>query len=141
MSEEIHPLRGEDWIRVEFWKCNVLGHRHQSKKAAAACILRRKGEVGELRRLQRDLAIISKLRSGHSLVSIAKQFYCSDSNVMKAANSSLRKAWKFAKASGGSQYQTRSWKLKDFTEQNLQQELDYFYNIMREMEVKLKSLV
>lgn len=140
MSEQIKPQRGEDWVRIEFWKCNVIGHRHRTPKSAAACIMKRKGEAGELKKLKRNLSMIKCLRSGETLVEVSKRHHCSDSNVTKAVNSTLRKAWKFAAENGGCIYDERSWRYQDFTDSRLRYELDFLVNLLQEMEVKLESL-
>jgi len=141
MTEELQPQQAEDYVLIKYWKCNVIGHRHQSPKAAATCIMKRKGEAGELKKLRRNLAMIEGLRLGLPLVTISKQNYCSDANVTKAASSSLKKAWKFANANGGIKYPYRVWSRADFTDPALRSEIEYLTNILKEMEVKLDGLL
>lgn len=141
MPEDLQPRIAEDWVKVQYWECNVIGHRHRSRRSASACIMKRKGESGELKKLKRNLSMLHELKSGTSLVAISKTHFCSDANVTKAVNSSLTKAWKFAHKNGGCPYQQRSWKRDDFTNPERQKELMYFVDVLREMEVKLTKLV
>lgn len=141
MPEGLQPRRAEDWVKVQYWECNVLGHRHRNRRSAAACIMKRKGESGELKKLKRNLSMLHELKSGTSLVAISKTHFCSDANVTKAVNSSLTKAWKFASANSSCPYPHRSWKRDDFTNPKMQKELGYFVEVLSEMEVKLTKLV
>jgi len=141
MPQDLLPRRAEDWVRVQYWECNVLGHRHRNRRSAAACIMKRKGESGELKKLKRNLSMLKELKQGQSLVAISRKHHCSDANVTKAVNSSLKKAWEFSKANGGSPYPIRSWKRSDFTDQKLQKELEFFISVLAEMEVKLIRLI
>lgn len=141
MSQDLEPKLKEDWVKVEYWECNVLGHRHKSRKAAAACIMKRKGESGELKKLIRNLSMIESLSKGKSVSTIANDHHCTSPNVIKAANSSMTKAWKFANANGGTPYKSRSWKVADFTDDTLYNERRFLIDILQEMEVKLAELV
>lgn len=141
MPKDLQPRQAEDWIKIQYWECNVLGHRHRSKRSASACIMIRKGETGELKKLRRNLSMLKDLQKGESLVEISKKHFCSDSNVTIAVNSSINKAWKIFGVNGECPYPQRSWKRADFTNPELQQELNFFVAMLEEMEVKLIKLV
>lgn len=141
MSGDIEPKKVTEYVKVEYWQCNVLGHRHRTKKSAAACMARHKGEAGELKKLTRNISMLKAVRAGHTLSQIALSHYCSDTNVVKAINSSLKKAWRFARDNGGNPYELRSWRHPDLTNPDLQKELDFLNDILLEHEVKLQTLV
>lgn len=141
MTEDIEPRRVEQYVKIAYWGCNVLGHKHQTKRSAASCILKRKGEAGELKKLKRNLSMLQSIADGKSFVTISLEHHCSDSNVIKAVNSSINKAWKFANTSGGVPYKLRTWRRSDLTDQELKQELNFFIEILREYEVKLEKLL
>jgi hypothetical protein len=103
--------------------------------------MKRKGESGELKKLKRNLSMIESLARGMPVSTIANDHHCTSPNVIKAANSSMVKAWKFAKENGGTPYRSRSWRVADFTEDTLKKERDFFLDILREMEVMLEALV
>ena len=141
MTENIEPQLEEDWVKIEYWKCYVIGHRHRSKKAAASCMMKRKGEAGELKKLQRNLSMIECLRKGQPIQRISNSHNCSSPNVIKAVNSTLKKAWTFAQEHGGCPYPKRQWAIHDFPKEELQKELQFFLDLMYETEVTLKELV
>ena len=142
MTEDIEPKLEEDYIRIQYWKCHVLGHRHKTKKAAASCMLKRKGEAGELKKLSRNISMIENLRNGTSIQIISNTHNCSSPNVIKAVNSTLKKAWHYSeKNSGKCPYDLRIWHIHDFPKTELQAELNFLMEILYEMEVKLRKLV
>jgi len=100
-------------------------------------MMKRKGEAGELKKLKRNLAMLHKLRQNESLTTISRSHFCSDSNVVNAVNSSLRKAWKFSNENGGNPYPRRSWLRDDFTNDMLVPELNFYVTVLLELEVKL----
>lgn len=135
------PIEITEHVKVTWWRCNVMGHRHTSRQAAAACMTKRKGEAGELRKLLRNLAMIEKLREGHNLVTIASEHNCSDGTVMKAVNSSLAKAYKLVcEAVGNSPYPKHTWMRGDFLDSKRQKELDFYVGVLKEYSVKLERL-
>jgi hypothetical protein len=140
VPNDLEPTLSEDWVKIQYWECNVLGHRHKTSRAASACIIKRKGESGELKKLSRNLSMVRCLRNGNSITSISKAHHCSDPNVIKAVNSSLTKAWKLAHARGGSPYPDRTWKIPDFTDKTKNNQLNFLMGILEEVEVKLKEL-
>lgn len=137
---DLEPTLAEDWVKIQYWECNVLGHRHKTSRAAAACIVKRKGESGELKKLSRNLSMMRCLIKGNSITSISKAHHCSDPNVIKAVNSSLTKAWKISDENGGAPYADRTWKIPDFTDEAKRPQLNYLMEILVEVEVKLKEL-
>ena len=137
----IKPQQKEESVKISYWVCNVLGHRHRSEKSAKACIMKRKGESGELKKLRRNLSMLEQLMAGEPLVKIARTHYCSDSNITKAVASSLEKARILATEGGGSPYPFRLWKRSDFTDQDLKGELEFLIRILRQREVVLSKLV
>lgn len=141
MIEDLEPKLEEDWVRIQYWKCYVLGHRHRTKKAAASCMLKRKGEAGELKKLSRNISMIKCLMTGTTIQQISMQHNCSSPNVTKAVNSSLNKAWRFSKQHGGCPYAKRSWTPQDFMDATLSPELNFLMDILTEMEVKLEELL
>ncbi|PNV83830.1 MAG: hypothetical protein C0610_16765 [Desulfobacteraceae bacterium] len=140
VSTDLEPTLAEDWIKIQYWECNVLGHRHKTSRAAAACIVKRKGESGELKKLTRNLSMMRCLRKGNSITSISKQHHCSDPNVIKAVNSSLNKAWNISQKNNGAPYDNRTWKIPDFTNPTRENELCFLIGILEEVEIKLKEL-
>ena len=141
MSQDLEPKLTEDWVKIQYWECNVLGHRHKSRKAAAGCIMKRKDESGELKKLTRNLSMIRSLMKGMPVSIISNNHHCTSPNVIKAANSSMSKAWKFASANGGCPYKSRNWKVADFSDDSLNNELTFHLDILQEMEVKLAELI
>lgn len=141
MTDGIEPKLEEDYIKIQYWKCNVLGHRHRSKHAAISCMTKRKGEAGELKKLHRNISMIEHLRGGVSIQAISYKHNCSSPNVIKAVNSSLKKAWNFSHRHGGCPYPFRVWNIHEFEQQELQKELQFLLEILYEIEVKLKKLV
>lgn len=137
MSMEVLPRFVTEHVKIEFWKCNVVGHRHRTEKSAKACMAKKPGEAGELRKLKRNLAMMSKLRQYESPTKIANEHDCSDSNVFKAVNAALKKAWRFANENGGNPYPRRIWVRDDFINDRLVAELNHYTTILLEMEVKL----
>lgn len=131
------PRKVGEYIKIEFWKCNVVGHRHRTERSALACMSIKPGEAGELKKLKRNLAMLYKLRQYESPTKIAKEHNCSDSNVVNAVNSSLKKAWRFANENGGNPYPRRGWLREDFVNDSLIPELNHYVGILLEMEVKL----
>jgi hypothetical protein len=103
--------------------------------------MRRKGESGELKKLKRNLSMIVDLKKETPLVAIARKHFCSDSNILQAVNSTLNKAWLFADDSGGAPYERRTWRRINFTDSELDQELEFLTSILYEMRVKLEKLV
>lgn len=85
--------------------------------------------------------MINLLTKGTSISVISNAHFCSDPNVIKAVNSSLGKAWKFAHENGGIPYPNRTWKIPDFLESELMSELEFLVEILKETEVKLNELV
>lgn len=135
------PREREDIVRVRYWACNVIGHRHRNETSAYSCIVKRKGESGELKKISRNVAMLESLMQGDPLVQIAKTYHCSDSNITKAVNSSLAKARRLAEDQGGCPYPPRQWKRADFFAENLRDELTFFIEILRQMEVLLTKVV
>ena len=135
------PRERQDLVRITYWACNVLGHRHRNEISAYSCIVKRKGEPGELKKILRNVAMLEALVLGEPLVTIAKTYHCSDSNITKAVNSSLTKARRRAEAGGGCPYPERTWKRADFADPRLRHELEFFKSILLEMEVTLKKVV
>ena len=140
MTEDIEPQLEEDYVKIQYWKCHVLGHRHRTKKAAATCMLKRKGESGELKKLQRNISMIQHLQQGEPIQHISNTHNCSSPNVIKAVNSSLKKAWNYSHQHGGCPYPQRNWTVNNFIEDNLQKELSFLMEVLLEQEVKLKRL-
>jgi hypothetical protein len=85
--------------------------------------------------------MIQSIREGKSFVQISKEHYCSDSNIIKAVNSSLNKAWKYAKQNGGNPYPVRTWKRSDLVNPEMRVELVFLLEILKEHEVKLTELL
>ena len=141
MSKEIRPQKAEEYVKIEYWRCNVVGHRHRTERSAASCIVKRKGEAGALKKLQRNISMLVELRGGESIINISKTHFCSDANVTKTVSSMLNKAWKIDYEGGRSPYSPRQWRRADFTDPSLEKELDHLTNILLEMEVKLRKIL
>lgn len=103
--------------------------------------MRRKGEAGELKKLERNIAILEGLRKGVSFGELANKHNCSDSNIIKAANSCLTKAWRMANKQNSIPYKCKTWKREEFVDPTRKAELDCLMEILRETEVKLRELV
>lgn len=142
MRRDSSPRKIEEYTKIEYWSCNVLGHRHKTEHSASACMERRKGEAGELKKLRRNLSMIHEIVvEKKPFSSVSKQHFCSEPNVIKAVNSSLNKAWKFAKTNGGIPYPQRTWKRTDLMNPELKNELDFLIGILEEQAVVLNKLV
>ena len=103
---------------------------------------RRKGEAGELKKLRRNLSMIRDIVVHHKPFSVvSREHFCSEPNVIKAVNSSLGRAWTFAKENGGAPYPRRVWKRTDLIDEKLGPELKFLLDILMEQEVKLEKLV
>ena len=66
-----------EWIKKQYWTCNVNTHRHKTREVAEDCIKRLSGssyfkEVDELKR--RDLNIVEDWVSGLSFTDIAYKY-------------------------------------------------------------------
>jgi hypothetical protein len=77
-------------------------------------MLKIKGAKGERRRIARNLVIIDLLRDGVPSSDIALRVKCSSSNLLKAANSSLCKAYEYSESNGGCPFPRRTWATYDF---------------------------
>ena len=142
MNDRSSPRKVEEYIKTEYWACNVLGHRHKTQHSAASCMERRKGEAGELKKLKRNLSMIHGIvHEKQPFSAVSKAHFCSEPNVIKAVNSSLSKAWRFAKKNGGVPYPARTWKRTDLVNPELKKELDFLIEILKEKEVVLTKLV
>ena len=115
-----------------YWKCNILAHRHRMENAAEVCLQKRGGAKAELRRIRRNLRIITGMQQGQSLSTIAIANDCSPSNLTKAVNSSLILAYRHSAENGGCPFKRRAWSTKDFSEANLVTELMFLVKILEE---------
>jgi hypothetical protein len=87
------PKYKEEIIRVGYWSCNTLSHKHRTEQGALSCIQRRRGERGELERWKSSLMLLRLLRDEAelSISAIAFEANCSDTNVLKSVNTAIRK--------------------------------------------------
>ena len=122
----------EELIKVGYWTCNVAKHRHQSATASTACMLKIKGAKGERRRISRNLVIISKLKEGVASAEIALAVKCSSSNLLKAANSSLCKAYEYSETNGGCPFPRKSWATFDFCCETKAKELAFLVGVLEQ---------
>jgi len=124
----------EEAVVRGYWQCNVLSHRHRSADAAESCAIRRGGVKGMVRQVRRDLPLIAKLMAGLSLEAVGKACNCSASNVIKAANSSLLKAYQYAQENGGYPFSNtpRRWTTTDFRSADKITELSFLVHVLEE---------
>ncbi len=138
MSSSGSPGYFEEYVRVRYWTCNVVGHRHMTEQSARSCMTKRKGEASELKKLRRRLAMLADIRAGMSMSQVSRRNACSDTNPMKAVPVMLKKAYGLA---GASPYAPRNWTRADLLNPDLQAELDWYVQILLEAEVKLANLL
>lgn len=132
------PRCVEEYARIVYWTCNVFGHRHKDEPSAHLCMMKRKGEIGYLKKLRRNLAMIAAVRAGEPIVSVGYRFACSDTNVIKAINSTLRRAYGLSKASP---YPVREWRRVDLMNAGAGSELEWLIGRLKELESKLGGMV
>lgn len=137
-SQRGGPERVEHTFKVVRWTCNVAGHRHRSQKSAATCMERLKGEIGELKKLRRNLGIFDHVRKGVPLSKIGLTFSCTGTNVMKAVNSMLSRA---RTLTSRCPYPSRRWTTSMLLDHKYKAELAWLIKALQEHEVQLTKIV
>ncbi len=133
------PERITEVVKVDRWTCNVIGHRHRDSTSAAQCMAKRKGEIGELKKLRRNISILQDIRKGTPLTRVSERHACSDTNVIKAVNSMLSRAR--ALTNPACPYPARKWTRAMLVDPRLTREIEWLLKVLQEHEVQLAKLV
>jgi len=137
MADPRSPKLIEDYVRVTYWSCDVVGHRHATERAAHRCIGLRPGERGSASRLSRNLRFLDSILAGERIDEIARAGGCVPSNVAKAVLSMLLDAHRAA----GSPYPWGHWTIRRLRQAQDDPGLAHLVRYLREEEAKLRGIM
>lgn len=136
-KETRSPTLVEDWVRVTYWSCDVVGHRHATERAAHRCIGLRPGERGSASRLSRNLRFLDEIMAGDSVATVAARGGCVPSNVAKAILAMLLDAQRCS----GSPYPWGHWSIRRLRACGREDPgLAHLVRYLREEEAKLRGI-
>ncbi len=136
-KETRSPTLVEDWVRVTYWSCDVVGHRHATERAAHRCIGLRPGERGSASRLSRNLRFLDEIMAGDSVAVVAARGGCVPSNVAKAILAMLLDAQRCS----GSPYPWGHWSIRRLRACGREDPgLAHLVRYLREEEAKLRGI-
>ena len=136
-KETRSPTLVEDWVRVTYWSCDVVGHRHATERAAHRCIGLRPGERGSASRLSRNLRFLDEIMAGDSVAVVAARGGCVPSNVAKAILTMLLDAQRCS----GSPYPWGHWSIRRLRACGREDPgLSHLVRYLREEEAKLRGI-
>lgn len=137
MADPRSPKLIEDYVRVTYWSCDVVGHRHATERAAHRCIGLRPGERGSASRLSRNLRFLDRIMAGDPIVDVAREGGCVPSNVAKAVLSMLLDAQRCS----GSPYPWGHWSIRRLRANGREDPgLAHLVRYLREEEAKLRGI-
>lgn len=130
------PRLVEDYVRVTYWSCAVVGHQHATERSARRCIGLRPGERGAAGKLARNLRFIARVVAGDPIESIAAEGGCVPSNVAKAIAAEL---WE-AHCASRAPYPWRKWTISRLRKAYGDEELAFLVRFLREKEAILRGM-